>query len=264
MEIDAKTGEISGKATETGKYTVTVNYTIDSYVKKSATFELTVKEAFYLDPDGDDLEALKIGDTEVYAAIVSDTITTSGGQYDSIEFSTESKLPEGLQLNDDGTITGAPKETGTFEVTVKIKATSGSQGGGNQGGGFPSGDQGGPAALAAEGNQGGPVFLDAGGFPGGDTFPGGGGGSSSTSDEFTVSFKIVVTGDSQTEEPPTYVTEDEVKDMIDAALENSNSGNDDGGCGSSVSSYAALAGALVVITAAGAVIMTKKKERHNK
>ena len=46
-----------------------------------------------------------------------------------------------------------------------------------------------------------------------------------------VSFKIVVTGDSQTEEPPTYVTEDEVKDMIDAALENSNSGNDDGGCG---------------------------------
>ena len=264
LEIDSKTGEISGKATENGKYTVTVNYTIDSYVKKSATFELTVKEAFYLDPDGDDLEALKIGDTEVYAAIVSDTITTSGGQYDSIEFSTESKLPEGLQLNDDGTITGAPKETGTFEVTVKIKATSGSQGGGNQGGGFPSGDQGGPAALAAEGNQGGPVFLDAGGFPGGDTFPGGGGGSSSTSDEFTVSFKIVVTGDSQTEEPPTYVTEDEVKDMIDAALENSNSGNDDGGCGSSVSSYAALAGALVVITAAGAVIMTKKKERHNK
>ena len=237
LEIDSKTGEISGKPTAVGEFEVTVNYVIDSYVKKSATFKLTVEAAFELDPDGDDLTALKVGDTDVYAAIVSDVIKADGAKYEKIEYSTESKLPEGLTLNADGTITGAPTEAGTFEVLVNIKATAPSSGGGQ--GGFPGG---GP-----------------GGGPGGDSS--GGGGSESSVDEFSLKLTIVVAGDStEPVDPPTYVTEDEVKDMIDAALENS----EEGGCGSSVSNYAALAGALVVITAAGAVIMTKKKEKHNK
>lgn len=248
LKIDAQTGEISGKPKEVGDFNVTINYLIDSYVKKSATFALKVEAAFKFDADGDDLTALKVGDTEVFAAIVSDVVKVDNVKYEKIEFNTESKLPEGLTLNADGTITGAPKEAGTFEILVNIKATAPSSGGGPGGpGGAPGGD-----------------------FPGGGGgFPGGGGSESggssgSSADEFAIKFTIVVAGDSTEPIPPTYVTQDQVQDMIDAALQKNNNGNSEsGGCGSSVSSYAALAGVLVIITAAGVVIMRKKKEKHN-
>ena len=112
----------------------------------------------------------KVGD-DVFAQIQSDVYNTQEG-YTSVDYTIQSgKLPAGLTLAKDGTISGKVTEIGNFHVVVKIEASKGSSGGG--GGGFPGGF---PLAPKAGGDWG-----------------GGGGGSSKETQTFA--FDVIVTGE---------------------------------------------------------------------
>lgn len=178
LELSAD-GKISGTPTEAGTSTFTVQLLAENYIKAEAKFTMTVKSAFSMDTD---MTKLEVGE-EVAAYIESDVfkLESAGGEYETIEYSvSEGKLPAGLTLNGD-IIEGTPTETGTFEVTIHVKASKKSSGGGGWGPGPMSAN-----ALADEG-------------------PGGGGGSSAT--EIDYKLTIVVTGETE-ETAPIAISED--------------------------------------------------------
>lgn len=181
LELDEKTGKITGKATKEGDYSFTLSVIIDNYVTKSATYSIKVDSAFSLVKGSDDFADMKVGE-EFQAQYESSVFTTEGGKYDSVEYSLkEGTLPEGITLDKTGLISGTPSKAGTFNVTIAVKATKKSSGGG-----FPFADKGSsiPApALKAD-------------MPGG--FPGFGGGDTTTEADFTIT--LVVKGN-EVEEP---------------------------------------------------------------
>ncbi len=169
-------GKISGTPTEAGTSTFTVQLLAENYLSATANFTITVASAFTVDTD---MTKLEKGE-EVVAYIESDVfkVGTGDGEYESVEYTlTEGALPAGLTLDND-LIEGTPTETGTFEVTIHVKATKASSGGS---GGFPGG-----------------------GFPGGG-FPGMGGGTTSSSTELDFKLTIVVSGE---ETAPIAISED--------------------------------------------------------
>ena len=118
--------KISGKASKEGNATFTVNYLIDGYVEKSATYTLNILPAFTLDKDGDAPDSAQVG-KEFMTRITSEEFTTD--KYKTVTYTLKSgKLPAGITLAEDGLISGTPTEEGTFPVTVEMKAESESSG----------------------------------------------------------------------------------------------------------------------------------------
>lgn len=77
------------------------------------------------------------------SAIVSETVSVDAG-FSSVTYAlTDGALPEGLTLNEDGTITGTPTEAGTYDFTVGISASKQAENAGGPGG-MPGGMPGGP------------------------------------------------------------------------------------------------------------------------
>ena len=72
---------------------------------------------------------MKVGQ-EFMTKINSSTFTTAGGKYDTVTYSLESgDLPNGIAIADDGTISGTPTESGTFNFVVKVTAVKKGSGG---------------------------------------------------------------------------------------------------------------------------------------
>lgn len=129
LTLNSNTGEITGTASEDGEFNFTVQALVDGYVKKTADFKINVNSAFSLDADGDDVNSMKVGQ-EFMTKINSSTFTTAGGKYDTVTYSLESgDLPNGITIADDGTISGTPTESGTFNFVVKVTAVKKGSGG---------------------------------------------------------------------------------------------------------------------------------------
>ena len=119
-------GEFSGTPVEAGSFSFEVTAAIDQWIKRSASFTLDVESAF--GTEGDALDSLTVGNA-MRAAIISDSINEEAG-YSSVTFSlTDGALPEGLTLNEDGTITGTPVEAGTYDFTAEVNASKPGRGG---------------------------------------------------------------------------------------------------------------------------------------
>ncbi|MBQ7244581.1 MAG: glycoside hydrolase family 3 C-terminal domain-containing protein [Bacilli bacterium] len=171
LSIDG-TGKLSGKPKAAGNFSFTITALIDGWISKSVKANMVVESAFFFDADGDDLTALKVND-EVFAQIKSDVFNTQEG-YSSVKYSIQSgKLPAGLALAEDGTITGTVTEAGEFHVVAKIEASKSSGGGGFN-----------PFGLSPKQGAGG---------------PGGGGGT--TTETQTFAFDVIVTGEPQPQGP---------------------------------------------------------------
>ncbi|MGN0813796.1 MAG: glycoside hydrolase family 3 C-terminal domain-containing protein [Candidatus Coproplasma sp.] len=140
LSIDANTGAISGTPKAPGNYIINVNYVIDGWVEKSATYTLEVTSAITLTAESDDLAAAKAGE-DFFAELTSSVYTSA--DYDSLVYSIEGgALPEGLTLSESGVIEGTPTEAGTFTFTVRLTAKNSSSGGSDDKGGKGKGNSG--------------------------------------------------------------------------------------------------------------------------
>lgn len=189
LTLDSATGAISGKATQSGEYRFTVSAVIDGFVKKSTEVKINVAPAFTA--DGDAFNSYKVGRAQRTQLVTEVFKVGENETYESIEYTLGSgKLPAGLTLSKDGTISGTATEAGVFDIVVHIVATEKKQQGGFPG--FPGGG-GMPFASGVETSADGPAG------PGGG-FPGPGGGSASKT-EVDYAMQIVVEGDSTATNP---------------------------------------------------------------
>ncbi|MDD3794921.1 MAG: glycoside hydrolase family 3 C-terminal domain-containing protein [Lachnospiraceae bacterium] len=113
-------GSVTGAPVKAGSYSFEVTAAIDQWVQRSASFTMNVVSAFTT--EGDALDGLTAGSV-MRSAIVSDTVSVDAG-YTSVTYALEEgALPEGVTLNEDGTITGTPAEAGTYDFTVAVNAS---------------------------------------------------------------------------------------------------------------------------------------------
>ena len=173
LELDEKTGKITGSAKKEGTYQFTISVTLDNYVTKTADYSITVNSAFSLVEGSDEFDKMEVG-KEFQAQYESSVFTTEGGKYDTIEYTVkDGSLPDGVTLSKDGLISGKPTKAGTFTLTIAVKATKKSSGGG-----FPFASSDSPISA--------PVMNAD--MPGG--FPGFGGGDTVTEADFSVTFTV--------------------------------------------------------------------------
>ena len=125
-------GQISGIATEVGRYEFTVTLQADSWNQASKDVVLNVVTSSELTG----MDGLAVG-TAVNAAVGTDFIykdyrrigpIKAGIQlwWITLDYSFElydGALPDGLSLSSDGKITGTPTAAGTYEFTINIAAT---------------------------------------------------------------------------------------------------------------------------------------------
>ena len=247
LSLDKNTGSITGTPEEAGDFSFTVEFMIDGWVDKTATYSISISEAIKVNADSDALDGLKVGE-EFYALLQSDEFTTEN--YTTIEWGIApgSSLPAGLTINKDtGEITGTPEVAGTYEVTIRLTATQGSDGGGDN-----------------KGSKSGMQTFDMGGNKGGST-------TTTTEVDYVITL-VVTEADAPVVEEPDYVTGDEVQDMIDDAISkleqnsgneggNTEGGNTEGGCAGNIASTAAIVGAT--LAAAAAVVIARRKSRKD-
>ncbi|MCD8104218.1 MAG: glycoside hydrolase family 3 C-terminal domain-containing protein [Lachnospiraceae bacterium] len=133
-------GTISGTATESGTFDVTIQCSIDNSFDLTAQMEFTVvvNSAWECDSDlTEDLENAKVGEAFsgygaiAYAPAAEESseggdemmMMLMGGSSDSgssytYEIADGSYLPDGLTMDEDGLITGTPTESGHFSVVI--------------------------------------------------------------------------------------------------------------------------------------------------
>lgn len=133
-------GSLTGTPVQAGSYHFDVTAAIDQWVERSASCTLEVSSVFTT--EGDALDSLTAG-SAMRSAIVSETVSVDAG-FSSVTYAlTDGALPEGLTLNEDGTVTGTPTEAGTYDFTVEISASKQAENAGGPGG-MPGGMPGGP------------------------------------------------------------------------------------------------------------------------
>lgn len=234
LELDSLTGAISGTPTEAGNFDLNVNYVIDGYISKSAKYTLKIDPALKLDAEGDAINAMEVG-KEFMTAIVSDEFTSD--KYSKLTYAVKSgKLPDGVEVKPDGTIEGTPAEAGTFSVVIELTAEKESSGGGSK-------------MAMQRGNK---------------------GGTTTETTKVEIALTFVVKGEEVV--PPAYMTEDDVKDLIDQNKGlNEDQVNDliekamkdEGGCNSSISATAGILTAAGLLALAGTAVIAGKKFRKN-
>ncbi len=193
LELDKNTGAITGTPEAAGTYNFTVEFMIDGWVDKTASYSIVIEEAITINEDSDSLNELKVGE-DFYALLESEEFTTENYTEISWGVAPGSSLPAGLTINaETGEITGVPTEAGTFTTTIRLTAT---QGGGGGGGGDSKGSKNGVQTFDF-GNK---------------------GGDTTTTTEVDLVLTFVIASSSEQPEEPTYVTSDQVKQMIEEAL----------------------------------------------
>ena len=114
-------GTITGKPTAEGEFRFEVTATIDQWITRSADYSMSVTSSFVV--DGDAMDSARVG-SAFRSALVSDKVTTEAG-YTSVTYSVaEGRLPDGLELAENGTIKGTPTEAGEFPITLAVTATT--------------------------------------------------------------------------------------------------------------------------------------------
>ena len=120
-------GLISGTATEFGTYNFTVTLYGDNWVKDSEEFTIDVVSAFKY--EGSDMASCTVG-TPFEGKISSDVLVATTNPGDKKQYGPEYavadgyELPNGLELEEDGTITGVPLVEGTYHVRLSCTTYS--------------------------------------------------------------------------------------------------------------------------------------------
>ncbi|MCC8101347.1 MAG: glycoside hydrolase family 3 C-terminal domain-containing protein [Clostridiales bacterium] len=107
-------GVISGTPTTAGTYEVTIEAEAFNWITAEATFSIEVESAISLT---DATDSLTVG-TSYLAAIDM----ANAGDYTSLTYAIadDSVLPAGLELSEDGIISGTPTVAGTYEVGICV------------------------------------------------------------------------------------------------------------------------------------------------
>ena len=236
IELDEVTGELSGETSETGTYTFTVEYLIDGYVEKSATFTLTVDAAFGIADGSDDLTALVVGE-DFLAQLTSSVYTTAS--YDTVSYALAdgSSLPDGLELDSlTGLISGTPTTAGTYDVTIVLTASSTSE---------DTGSGSSTETVTAEATF---TFIVT-------------GEAAEEDDETAALIEALQESVSDLEEQIADL-EAEVEALASASSDTSDDSSDtDSGCGSVISATGIAATVSVIAVCAAAVIVCGRKSR---
>lgn len=113
-------GKLTGTPTNSGKFDFKVKVTIDGWIEKEVDYTLTVASAFALNKT-----TTKVGDD--YSSKVETELVTADAGYQNIKYTVaDGKLPDGLTIADDGTISGKATKAGEYTFTVNVYATQGS------------------------------------------------------------------------------------------------------------------------------------------
>jgi hypothetical protein len=107
-------GTISGTPTEAGDYTVTITATADGE-SAQVTLTITIAPA----PLSFTVDELPAGEVD---QPYEQTLTTEGGTEDPTFTITDGDLPPGLELSEDGVISGTPTDAGDYTVTITATA----------------------------------------------------------------------------------------------------------------------------------------------
>lgn len=121
LALDETTGAVTGIVTGLpGDYEFTVTCTVDGWITGTATYTLSVSDAFTWDEDAPAKEG------EEYYGTINTTVITEANGYTDIGYSLLSgELPEGLTLSANGAIEGTPVKAGTYDFVIGVTATSG-------------------------------------------------------------------------------------------------------------------------------------------
>lgn len=129
LNLDEKTGKISGTPLESGKFNVVVQMIADGWITKTATVTLEIKPTLSVsvvtkEPSlGKVFEATVANNIEGFTVVDEKTISAAGTYYTAATYAAEG-LPEGLAIDEaTGAISGTPLESGTFKATVKLNYT---------------------------------------------------------------------------------------------------------------------------------------------
>ena len=111
--LNPNSGLISGTPTESGTFKVTVDVTVDGWIKKSYQQTLNIASAWTLE-----LENLETDKAVTDASAVREGIPANAK---NIKYSVaEGQLPEGLTIAEDGTISGTPVGAGEYEFKLQV------------------------------------------------------------------------------------------------------------------------------------------------
>lgn len=116
------TGKIVGTATESGTFEVRVQASVGGYVNQTATHTFIVAPTFTLTQNSEISSGLPVNETfrsTTYRMGATIGSGWTGRQINTIVHTViDGVLPTGLSLAEDGTLTGTPTQSGTFNATV--------------------------------------------------------------------------------------------------------------------------------------------------
>lgn len=113
-------GKLTGTPLASGKFDFTVKVTIDGWIEKELKYTLNVATAFTL-------AKTTVNENEDYSCKVATELVTEDAGYKNIKYTiVDGKLPEGLSIAADGTISGKATKAGKYSFTVNCYAEQGS------------------------------------------------------------------------------------------------------------------------------------------
>jgi len=121
LSLGPNDGVISGMPAVPGSYSFTVRALIADGRSDTKALTLEIRDRLTVTGSGD-LET-RVVRTEV--GIEFDGGLSASGGFGTYTWSVDGDLPLGLTLDDDGTITGAPEESGTYRFTVAVNDAEG-------------------------------------------------------------------------------------------------------------------------------------------
>lgn len=120
LTFNAASGAISGTPSEVGTFTFAVDCLIDGWINKTVVNSITVAPAIVTKDGSDDFAAAQVGN-EFVAEFTSNVITKDA--YDTLTYAIiDGALPDGVTMDEEGTVEGTPAAAGVYTFTVELHA----------------------------------------------------------------------------------------------------------------------------------------------
>ena len=120
MTFNTASGAVSGTTSEVGTFTFAVDCLIDGWINKTVVNSITVAPAIVTKDGSDDFAAAQVGN-EFVAEFTSNVITKDA--YDTLMYAIiDGALPDGVTMDEEGTVEGTPAAAGVYTFTVELHA----------------------------------------------------------------------------------------------------------------------------------------------
>ena len=120
MTFNTASGAVSGTTSEVGTFTFAVDCLIDGWINKTVVNSITVAPAIVTKDGSDDFAAAQVGN-EFVAEFTSNVITKDA--YDTLTYAIiDGALPDGVTMDEEGTVEGTPAAAGVYTFTVELHA----------------------------------------------------------------------------------------------------------------------------------------------